>query len=305
MDYICKICGVKIEGNSHFWENHKQKISDYFHQHEPRQTKDGQKVIFKKDIESYFCTDFNDLNSRRKWAKENPEAARIYFLELLKKRKERKNWIYAPGETLLILSDLPKIFYYERENNKTFGEICRDLDLKIRYTNKIIGVDWAAPIEMTIDSREQKSLHFPSHIKTEVSCLKYGDYALKNDTKIVIERKSLSDCCSTLSAGFDRFKREIARAKKDKGYIVILVESSFNDFRSVEYLPQTKHIKSSYVHLAKRARELHEEFDNFQLCFAPGRKEAARITEFVLKTGKKIKNIDLQLMIDQKIIQWN
>ena len=54
MEYICKICNCEIEGNSHFWENHHQKISNYFEQYEPRRTIDGKKLEFRKNIESYF-----------------------------------------------------------------------------------------------------------------------------------------------------------------------------------------------------------------------------------------------------------
>lgn len=305
MDYVCKICGANIENNGHFFREHFQKISDYFGQYEPRLTIDGQKVIFKDSIERFFETDFNDLNARRKWIKENPEAGRLYFLELLKKRKEKKNWICAPGETELILSDLPKIAYFEKEFNSSFSDICKSFGLKVKFTNRakdIETVDWAKPIEIIVDSREQKKLLFGGHISTEVNCLKYGDYSLKDNSKIVVERKSLSDLAGTLSAGFERFKREIERSKKDKGYIVIIVEDSFNNFKSIEYLPQTKHIKSSYNHLAKRARELYEQFNCFQLCFSGGRKESARIAEFVLKLGEKVKKIDLQLLIDKKVI---
>lgn len=302
MEYTCKICNCSIEGNSHFWENHGIKMSKYFEEYDPRETKDGEKVIFKNSIEKYYETDFNDLNKRRKWAKENPELAKEYFIDLLVKRKVKKNLIYAPGQILLRLSNLPSILYYEKEFNQSYSEICKKLGFKIKYKNKLPKIDWNDSIEIITDSREQKSLQFPKHIVTSIDTVKFGDYILKNNPQISVERKSLSDLAGTLSAGFDRFKREIKRAKDNKGYIIILVESPFKDFKSIEYLPQTKHIKSTYEHLAKRARELYEEFDNFQLCFAEGRKEAARIVEFVLKTGKQIKTIDLQLLIETKKI---
>lgn len=301
MDYICKICNQKIEGNSHFWENHRQKISDYFHQHEPRETKDGKKVIFRKDVESYFSTDFNDLKDRNAWLKSvDSETRKEYLLDLLTKRKIKKNWIYAPGQTLLRLSNLPHIISYEREFGRPYSEICQKLGFKIKYTNKIPKIDWNSEINIKIDTREQLPLKFPNHIKTEIGTLKFGDYSLLEDECLVIERKSLNDFVSTVTAGNERFKREIGRAKKAKGYLVVLVESNFSNFRSLEYLPQMKHSKVTFDHASKMARDLYEEFSNLQIVFCDGRKEAARITEFILKVGKKVKTLDVQYLLDSK-----
>ena len=302
MDYICKLCGVKIEGNAHFWDEHRQKISDYFHQHEPRLTLDGQKVIFKKSIEGYFETDFNDLNSRRAWAKQNPEAARTYFINLLLKRKQKKNWIYAPGQTLLTLSNLPKIAYFEKSFNKTFGEICRSLDFKIRYTNNIPKINWSAGIEVTQDTREQKPWIWPDHIKTNICKLDFGDYSLTGNHNLSLERKSLQDFCGSITSGNERFRKELSRAKKSKGYLTIIVESSFNDFRGLEYLPQMKHSKITFDHASKSARDLYEDFDCFQIVFCSGRKHAVKIAEFILKIGENIKCVDIQYLIDSKSI---
>lgn len=303
MDYTCKVCGQKIEGNFHFWENHRQKIADYFHQYEPRETKDGKKVIFKKDIESYMSADFNDLKDRNTWLKASaPEERKEYLLDLLIKRKIKKNWIYAPGQTLLRLSNLPHIISYEREFGKTYSEICKELGFEIKYCNKIPKIDWTVPMNIKVDTREQLPLKFSEHIKTEIGILKFGDYSLLENENLVIERKSLNDFVSTVTAGNERFRREIGRAKKAKGYLIVLVESSFSNFRSLEYLPQMKHSKVTFDHASKMARDLYDDFSCFQIVFCDGRKEAARITEFVLKIGNKIKRLDLQYLIDSKLI---
>jgi hypothetical protein len=112
----------------------------------------------------------------------------------------------------------------------------------------------------------------------------------------------LSDGISTFSSGYERFKRELGRAKKDGGYLIILIEENFNNFRSFEYLPQTKHSKCTVDFISKRIRSLYEEFNCFQLCFSNGRVHAAKIIEFILKTNKKIKTIDIQLLIDKKVL---
>lgn len=302
MDYTCKICSEIIKGNKHFWDNHSIKISEYFHKYEPRFTKDGKSVEFKKDINNYFETDFNSLTERNIWVKANPEIGKEYILDLLIKRKVKKNWIYAPGQTQIRLAGLPSILWFEKEFKLSFREICEKLDFKIKYKNIDIDIKWGESLEIVQDTREQKSLVFPPNFNIVITKLDYGDYALVGVPEIGIERKSISDFAGTLSAGYERFQRELKRAKKDGGYLVILVENSWSDFKSIEYLVQTKHIKSTFDHLAKRARDLYEEFDNFQICFVDGRKQSAKIAELILKLGKKVKKTDLQYLLDSKTI---
>ena len=301
MDNVCKICGQEFS-TGHPWSDHGIKLANYFHKFYPRYSKLTNKLIIFKNPDQYLNADFENLQEMKTWLKSAGEEGKEYILELLIKRKIKKNWIYAPGQALLRLSNLPSILYYEKQFNLPFSEICKKLGFKIKYKNKEEKVNWIAPIEIKIDTREKLLLKFPNHIKTEIGCLKFGDYSLVGDEKIVIERKSISDAAGTFSAGYDRFKRELQRAKKAGGYIVILIENSYSDFRSIEYLPQTRHIKSNYDHLSKRMRDLYEEFSNFQIVFCDGRKQAAQITEYILKLGKKIKKIDIQLLIDKKVL---
>jgi hypothetical protein len=303
MNYVCKICKQQIENNGHFWETHRQKISDYFNQYDSRKTVDGKQVIFKESIEKYFETDFNSIAERNTWAKQNIELAKEYFINLLIKRKEKKSLIYAPGEALLRLSDLPKIEWFNKNFDRDYNQICKDLGFKIKYTNLNVNVDLTSKILVQVDTREQNSLIFGRHIEIISKKLDYGDIALIDNTKIAVERKSLNDLCGTIGTnGYERFKRELNRAKKDKGYLVILCESSLNDFKSIEFLPQTKRVKASYSWLAKRIRDLYLEFDNIQFVFCEGRKHAVKITEIILKLGKKIKKTDIQFLIDSKRI---
>lgn len=302
MDYICKICNQKIESNSHFWENHHQKISDYFHQYEPRNTIDNKKVIFKDTIQRYFETDFNSIAERNNWAKNNIDLAKEYFIDLLMKRKKDKNLIYAPGEALLRFSDFPKIKWFDKYFDVGYAGVCKRLGFKTKFNNLKVDIDLKTPITIQVDSREQLPLIFEDHITTVYKKLDYGDMALPDNLKISIERKGLSDLCGTVGAGLERFKRELLRCKKDKGYLIILCESSFHDFKSIEYLHETKRVKATYSWLAKRIRDLHLEFDNIQFVFCDGRQHAAKVTEIILKLGKKVKKTDLQYLVDEKII---
>lgn len=302
METICKICGEEFS-TGHPWANHGIKLANYFYKFFPRYSKLTNKIITFKNPEQYLNADFEDLKERNSWLKSiDSETRKEYLLDLLIKRKIKKNWIYAPGQSLMRLSNFPSILYYEKEFGQSWNEICKKLGFKIKYKNKIPKIDWVEPINIKVDTREQIPLKFLDHIKTTVGTLKFGDYSLLENESLVVERKSLGDFVSTVTAGNERFKREITRAKKAKGYLVILVESSFNNFRSLEYLPQMKHTKVTFDHAAKMARGLHEDFNCFQIVFCDGRKEAARVTEFVLKVRESIKNIDLQYCLDSKLI---
>lgn len=304
MNNLCQICNAEFT-TAHPWNEHHIKLADYFHKFFPRCSKLTGKIITFKSVDQYENADFENLQERNIWLKNAGDEAKNYILDLLIKRKIKKNWIYAPGQTQLKLANIPSILYFEKQFNLSFQEICKKLDFKIRFKNdlKIISkIDWVATLEVIQDTREQVPIQFGDNISISVTKLDYADYAIKDNLKIAIEKKSIGDLAGTMSAGYERFKRELARAKKDKGYIIILCDSSYNNFKSIEFLPQTKRIKASCEFLSKRIRDLYEEFDNFQLCFSENKKHSSKVAEFILKMGKKIKNIDLQYLIDSKII---
>ena len=300
-DYICKICNQKIEANNHFFKNHKLTQSEYFEHHEPRLTKTGQKVIFK-NIDTYFTTEFNDIKERNNWVKYNIEEAKIYFVQKLIDRKEKKKLTHTLSEIELKLLDLPKIAWFDKNFEIGYYKICKGLNYQNKYSAKYPKIDLTEHINIIIDSREQSPLKFPPHITTIIEKLNYGDMSLVMNQKVSVDRKTLSDMAGTMSAGFERFERELQRAKDEKGYLVLLVEESFNNFKAIPYLPHTKQIKASPEFLMKRMRMLYEEFDNFQICFTDGRTHAAKVVEFILKVGERIKKVDIQLLIDTKII---
>lgn len=83
-----------------------------------------------------------------------------------------------------------------------------------------------------IDSREQLALEFPKAKETRNVCLKVGDYSAcfyeDHQISIVFERKSIADLYGTLSAGYERFRREIDRAKKNNIRLIIIVEGTLS-----------------------------------------------------------------------------
>lgn len=75
------------------------------------------------------------------------------------------------------------------------------------------------------DSREQTPLSFDGFrgVDSMRSGLKTGDYSIQGyEDQICFERKSIPDLISTLSAGHERFLREIERMKTyEESYILI------------------------------------------------------------------------------------
>jgi len=84
-------------------------------------------------------------------------------------------------------------------------------------------------LKIIIDTREQTPWAFPEHYAvTTRGTLTAGDYALNGDSSFALERKSLDDFLGTISTGWDRFCRELARMNELKFPAkVIIVEGNF------------------------------------------------------------------------------
>jgi ERCC4-type nuclease len=85
------------------------------------------------------------------------------------------------------------------------------------------------------DTREQQSLDFSGLEgveKVENVALPYGDYtAIIHDkpVPIVFERKGLGDLFGTMTSGYERFKREMKRAKDDNIKLILIIEGSYSE----------------------------------------------------------------------------
>jgi ERCC4-type nuclease len=93
-------------------------------------------------------------------------------------------------------------------------------------------MDCPSPI-IVIDSREQRPWSFT--VPSVVSALDVGDYSIMGlESRIAIERKSLSDLMGSITRGRDRFERELAKARSyDRFYV--LAECSPSDIIEGRY----------------------------------------------------------------------
>ena len=138
------------------------------------------------------------------------------------------------------------------------------------------------PLNIIIDSREQIPWGWdPSDAKTEVRALVAGDYALAGDCEAVkgrkqlavrfaLERKSLDDFLGTISAGWERFQRELVRMESFPARVII-VEGDFksccfsdNDM-SIEP-PNHNHPRLTPKFVARRIAELTMQNISVLMC---------------------------------------
>lgn len=184
----------------------------------------------------------------------------------------------------------------------SYNEVCKEIGYDIKFTNefdKIIYPDLPKNAVLICDTREQKELDIDMPVvdlKLDV-----GDYGLagKHDNKIYIERKSLNDFAGTLSGGFERFEKEIKRAKESGSYLILLVEADINQALGFNYLPQMKFTKATPAHVFKNLRELLHKYDNIQPLFVKNRKIAAETVKKLLSLGDEVKKIDLQFRLER------
>lgn len=312
MEIICKVDNSihsSLEEMHEYLRRFKIARAKYYHEFYPK--KDlltGEPIVFK-EYNQYFSQDFLTKTNLKKWIKQNPEEGKKWAIEWLRKRKDEKNLVYAPSQVELESLLCPTMIYYNTIGG--YYNITKELGFKDRYED--ISLKFTAlpeDVEVICDTREQKLLKLP--FKTIEQKLDWGDYALagKNNKGIHIERKNLNDFIGTLSSkkvtrkdkkedsSVQRFERELIRAQKDNGYVVMLVESSLSDALSFNYLPQTKFSQAQPSHIFKNLRDLLNKYPlTFQVVFTEGRIDAVKKLIRIFELGEDVKKIDLQYAI--------
>lgn len=291
MDNICKICGKKI--TSRHFNTHGMTQKEYYTQFFPKVDLYTKEPIEFKTKEQYFAANFNSKINMNLWLKSvDIKEAEKYILEAFKLHKEKFN--FAPSHVELRCSEyLPNLAMINKIVD--YRNVTDLTELKLRFTLKELPDKKNNIKSLIIDTREQKPLKFK--IKSKRDKLEYGDYASPR-TKVFIERKSLNDFVSTLSAGIDRFKREIERANDDGAYLVVLIESSFKSAASFDksYLGRFTKILPKYIF--HNLKEIMQKYPNIQFFFVEDRTEASKYVVKILELGAVVSKIDLQYFYD-------
>ncbi len=292
---ICKICNEKVINDNHYYKKHKVSAAEYYQTHFERRDLFDNSLIKFKNKEFYFNSDFNSKTNLRNWLlKAYPDDVKSYLKDYLVNRKEKKGLIYAPSQVELRSLPIPGIKYF----NDVFGdynELCLSLGFKVRFKQKNFNKKSFTNVDNKFifkDSREQLGLDFNNRVRTKG--LKFGDYSMKG-CSIVIERKSLGDFWGTLTGGYERFCREIDRAKEANSYLVVVIEEPFNEVYAYPYRRQVYgKIKISPEMPLHNMREIMQKYENVQFLFVDNREEASKTIELIFSAGEQCRDIDLQ-----------
>lgn len=88
-------------------------------------------------------------------------------------------------------------------------------------------------MKIAIDSREQLPYRFEN--PSEKATLQTGDYSIVGGEHLIaIERKSIDDLIGCLTAGRDRFEKELHRGKA-LDYFALVIEASLSDLANGRY----------------------------------------------------------------------
>jgi hypothetical protein len=304
----CKVCGSQFNSQSQILshiKSHQQNAEKYFVLNFNKKDLHTKDLIKYKSIEQYFLTDFIDKRNMKLWLQSvDKNTACEYLKNKLKQYCWVKGLCIAPSQSeLKTIACLPKADTFIYCCDQSFDKICKSLELKsnfnydIKHTQndfiKYTGTD------IVVDTREQQPLKFKD-LNVICSKLECGDYAKSVDSKVVVERKSLGDFYSTLSNGFERFKREIERAAEAGTYIVVVTECQLK----TALYAKRKFGLCSGEYIMHHMRQLCRQYTNIQFVFADGKAEASKKTLFILEMGELVRTTDLEYLFEQEGFTW-
>jgi len=310
----CKICNDFFKNDTALHRHlraHKVLVVDYYHAHFPRKDLHTGDLIKFKNKNQYFSEDFNDRRSMKKWFESStPEETKKYCHGYLQKRIKEKELNYSLCEVEARSLMCPPIPFLENAFGDYYGYCKENFSLKNKYTKYPEKIVFPKDIgtgsinyklyEIYIDTREQKPLKF--NFPTQVQTLKFGDYCFSNSKlsmNTYIERKSITDFIGTLSGGYERFTKEIERAKEENAKLVVIVEENMNNCLNFKFLPYvSKKIRATPEFIFHNVRALLQEHDNLHFLFVKGRAESSRVIERLFLFASQYNEIDLQLAYD-------
>jgi len=296
----CKVCGNEFSSfadlKDHLKNYHKVSAKTYFESSWRRIDRfNGEKLEYKT-FDQYITCDFKDKRNYKSWLKTlSKEECGDYFKHKLSQYCDFKYLQYVPSQVeCQTINCLIPVSSMESFSGMHYKDLYQKQGLRSRFNYEIPDNIPLTPIsQIIVDSREQKPFQFKDKIVID-SKLEYGDYSVHPNNKLAVERKSLVDLFGTLSGGRERFEKEIQRAKKMNGYIVVVVESTLNNMM---YQKQ-KFSKASGDFIAHNMRQILRSYDNIQFVFCDGREDARNKTIHILEMDERAFNIDLQYYFD-------
>jgi hypothetical protein len=301
----CKVCNAEFESqralHAHI-KSHSLFLAEYYCKYYPRYNLLSGEQLPYKDREEYFVKGFSTRRELDKWSRvaDKGEVSE-YIVKQLKNRVDSKGLSRGPGHLELELYGLPSIDLYKRFLG-TYSKACAEVEVKPLFYKNIPSDFFTddpslSEIEVVVDTREQKPLDF---VNPKVMKLDFGDYTTtgENYTKTFVDRKSESDFKSTMSTGFERFRKELERARAFNSYLYIATESSIDKIkRNNNYGAH----RSKLDYIWHNMRVLTHEFaDTCQFIFTNDRTASKKIILKLLINGDNLWNTDIQYFIDKQ-----
>jgi hypothetical protein len=302
----CLECGMSFDTrrslHAHV-KSHDMILGDYYVKNFPKFDLFTKEPIPFKNYESYINTDFRNKKNMYKWLGSIEENEKFEYCNnsFTKHMNEDRNFKFAPNYLYFLTHPrLPKIEFFDKEKlNKLFAYF----NLKNIFIEDLEEcpnfLDIPKDILIFQDTREQKPLKF-KNIKSEIVKLDFGDYTAGGDnySYIYVDRKSENDFQGTMSAGFERFCRELDKAREFNSYIYIVIETNFKQMYLNNNLKFNKKINLSYTW--ENMRKIIVNYSDIcQFVFTGSRENSELIIPFLLKNGNKLKSIDMQLLMEK------
>jgi hypothetical protein len=296
ISFECKECsrsfGSQRSLHAHI-KRHGLMLGDYYVKHFQRRNKLTGELLPFKNCEDYFDRDFSRPEQIFEWCEKHsrPEV-QTYLLELLRKRINKKNLDYGPTYLDLASAGYPSVDFYKKYFG-SYTEACRQCNVKPLLGAHLPKSFWGnySNYNILIDTREQKPLEFN---KSSVMKLDVGDYAVTGSlyNYTFVDRKSFTDYCTTVTAHYNRFAKELDRCRKLGCYMFVVIDQKFEHMEE----KNKKHYKRfnlDYVY--HNMRELQAEYsDCCQFVFSGSRRMSSLLIPKLLILGKQLWKTDIQ-----------
>jgi len=300
--HSCKICGETFKSERSFHSHlkkHSVSLGVYYTTYFQRKNLLNGKPLPFKNKKDYFSKDFHSRKELIEWCeKESEEVVAPYIIDLLKKRIAEKKWNKAPCHLELTLRFLPTIDIYKK-NFSSYTKACQEAGVEPIYNKGLASGFFYTnneQVEILIDTREQLPLEFESSRELK---LDFGDYTLGGShyNYTYVDRKTEGDFKSTLTQGFERFKRELERARQFNSYLYIVVESTLKEiYENNLNSPRKSNLNFIFHNMISLIQEFSEDC---QFLFVGNRKNAELIIPKILLAGNELWKCDLQYYIDR------
>lgn len=297
----CKVCGQEFtseKGLHMHLKKHQMDLATYYTTYHPRKNLfTGEPLPFKNKSD-YFSKDFSTRKQLIKWCEQaDPEVAQKYTLQKLKDRIKDKKLKKGPNHLELKIAGLPDLQIYKKLFG-SYSDVCKKAGVKPLFSKKLnenlFKKDFS-DLKIFIDTRENQPLSFKNSSELK---LDFGDYTAAGDdySYTYVDRKAEQDFKGTMSGGFDRFKRELERARDFKSFLFVVIESDLNKiYKNNKFGAHKSNLNFIYHNM----RVLTHDFnDCCQFLFTGSREKSEKFIPKILKMGKQVWGVDLQYYID-------